>query len=117
MAEQTDLRAGEDGRSGAAASARAHWRSRSLLGPRSGFRARQGRAAARAEPRRSTQVRRLLGASSGAPRHALQRPDVREPEPDSAGIHRVSPEEVRPTEAAQAAAAGVNERDEMKPFV
>lgn len=104
MAEQTDLQTGGDGSSGGSAAARALRGYRTLLRLRSGPRARQVGAAARAEPRRSAQVRRLLGASSGASRHALQRLDVSEPEPDSAEIHRVSPEQVRRTEAA-----GVNE--------
>lgn len=93
LAERTDLRAGEDGGSGAAARAAARTL-RVRVRVRAGLWAWQDGAAARAEPRRSAQVWRVLGASSGAPGHALQGPDVREPEPDRAGIHHVSPEQV-----------------------
>lgn len=41
----------------------------------------------------------MLGASSGGPGHALQGPDVREPEPDRAEIHLLSPEQVGLSEA------------------
>lgn len=120
LAEQTDLQRGGDGSSGGSAAARTlRWSrtlrgSRILLRLRSGLWARQVGAAARAEPRRSAQVRRLLGASSGAPRHALQRLDVREPEPDSAEIHHVSPEQVRRTEAVQVMQLESMNRNELK---
>lgn len=97
---------GEDGRvgsgSGAAAAAAAAatrtgsgWWSRPFCGPRAGPRARTAGIAACAKPRGAAPLRRVLGACSRATGHALQGLDVREPEPHRAGIHRLSPAQVR----------------------
>lgn len=67
---------------------------RALLRFRSGLGAREDGAAARAKPRGPVRIRRVLGASSGAPGHALQGYDVRYPEPDGAELRVLSPEQV-----------------------
>lgn len=56
----------------------------------------------------------MLDSSTAAPGHALQGPDLGEPEPDSAGIYRVSPEQVKLNEQRAETSSTEDQNEEYR---